>query len=27
LLGDDKKYYDKTSDVAVDLHLRIGYRF
>jgi hypothetical protein len=27
LLGKDKKYYDRTSDVAIDLHLRIGYRF
>ncbi|MFP9098737.1 hypothetical protein ACLI09_06770 [Flavobacterium sp. RHBU_24] len=27
LLGNDKKYYDETEGVALDLHLRIGYRF
>lgn len=27
LLGDDKKYYAEKEGVAVDLHLRIGYRF
>jgi hypothetical protein len=27
LLGNDKKYYDDKEGIALDLHLRIGYRF